>query len=43
MKQNNLVVLFQRLPGEGRISLFGFLGALIGIVGLVITFFTLGR
>jgi uncharacterized membrane protein len=27
----------------GRISLFGFLGALIGCIGLVVTFFTLGR
>ena len=27
----------------GKITLFGFLGALIGSIGLVVTFFTLGR
>jgi hypothetical protein len=27
----------------GRISLFGFLGALIGSIGLVVSFFTLMR
>jgi hypothetical protein len=27
----------------GRISLYGFLGALIGSIGLVVTFFTIGR
>ena len=27
----------------GKITLFGFLGALVGCVGLVITFFTIGR
>jgi hypothetical protein len=32
----------ESLTRLGRITLFGFLGALVGVVGLVLTFFTMG-